>query len=129
MQKIVQLISSRKFWTSLVGIIVLLLPVFGIEEEIDSEAFIGVIMITISYVVGVAIDPGQYKPSLKKVLGLLQSHKFWGYLIGMVVNVLTILGVNTGIPEDKIIELMLLLSGLVVSKGIEDRVKLQFVSG
>ena len=77
------LLLSRKFWTAILILAVVVVSAFQAEFKLDAENGAGMIVIAVSYIIGVAVDPG---PGGWK--GVLQSRKFWAALLGFLIMVL-----------------------------------------
>lgn len=83
------LLISRKFWTLLIGLAVLVLAEFVPSFNLDQEALAGLFVVVASYMTGVAIDPG---PGGWK--GVVQSRKFWAAAVGLFLTLLNGFGVQ-----------------------------------
>lgn len=82
------LFTSRKFWTTVIMLLVVIISVFNPNFDLDVEHAAGLAVVFMSYVVGVSIDPG---PGGWK--GVLQSRKFWAAVLGFLVLVLDGFGI------------------------------------
>jgi len=74
------LLTSRKFWALLIGLLVMILAQFIPGFALDEETAIGFVIVVASYIVGVAVDPG---PGGWR--GVIQSRKFWAAAIGLLL--------------------------------------------
>lgn len=53
------LLTSRKFWALVVGLLVVLATHFVPNFHLDVEASVGFIVVLVGYMVGTAVDPGE----------------------------------------------------------------------
>lgn len=122
MNKLVDILISRKFWASLVALAFVFVAAYKPDFPVTEEQIIGLAMIIISYVAGTALDPGAPVTSLgKKLLALIQSKKFWTSVVGIVI-----LFISDKFPfgSELLVELITyLVSALVVGFGVADRIK------
>jgi len=60
MEKLKELLKSRKFWASLIGLVVMVWKLFdpNAPDEAALEPLIGVIVIIVGYVLGTALEDG-----------------------------------------------------------------------
>ena len=110
------ILSSRKFWALIIGLLVLfasfLLPSF----KLDEEAAIGLVVIVAAYILGVAIDPGA-----SGWRGVIKSRKFWGAMVGLVVVVLDGIGVKLpdAVPQDTLIYFLVVIGTYISGVALE----------
>jgi len=74
------LLTSRKFWSLAIALLILLVGVFYPAFQIDEEQTIGLVIIAAMYILGVAVDPG---PGGWR--GVLASRKFWAAAVGLLI--------------------------------------------
>lgn len=74
------LFTSRKFWSLLIALVVLFVGVFSPTFQLDEEQTVGLVIVVVSYMLGVAVDPG---PGGWR--GVLASRKFWAAGVGLVI--------------------------------------------
>ena len=72
------LLTSRKFWMALIALTALTISAFLPGFELDQERAAGLAVIVVSYIIGVAVDPG---PGGWR--GVIQSRKFGAALVGL----------------------------------------------
>ena len=106
--------KSRKFWAAIVGVIAVIAEAYG--NGLDQEALIGLIMIVVSYITAIAINPDV---AGDKIIDTFKSRRFWGALIGIFVILLKSFGIELPISQDNLVELSMLLSAFIVSTGLE----------
>lgn len=73
------ILTSRKFWGAVIALVVVIVAGFVPEFELDGEHAAGLAVVVVSYLIGVAVDPG---PGGWR--GVIQSRKFWSAAIGFV---------------------------------------------
>lgn len=56
--KLLQLMSSRKFWAALVGLILVIVKAFYPDFPVDEEQLTSVIYVLSAYILGVAVEDG-----------------------------------------------------------------------
>lgn len=74
------LLTSRKFWSLAIALLVLLVGVFYPAFQLDEEQTVGLVIVVATYMLGVAVDPG---PGGWR--GVLASRKFWAAAVGLVI--------------------------------------------
>ena len=80
------LVMSRKFWATILVLVVVVVSTVSsqfADFDMDADAAAGMIVIAVTYIIGVAVDPG---PGGWK--GVLQSRKFWAAVLGFLIMVL-----------------------------------------
>jgi len=75
-----ELLTSRKFWALVIGLLVLLVVQLYPAFQLDQEQTIGLVIVVASYILGVAVDPG---PGGWR--GVFASRKFWAAMVGLVL--------------------------------------------
>ena len=75
--------ASRKFWFTLLTLLVIIISAFVPDFQLDVEHVASLVVIVVSYLLGVAADPG---PGGWK--GVINSRKFWGAAVGVLVTFL-----------------------------------------
>jgi hypothetical protein len=111
------LLISRKFWTSMLLLVVVVVSVFIPGFNLDTEQAAGLLVIAVSYIIGVAVDPG---PGDWR--GVLQSRKFWAAVVGFTVMILDGFGILLPLeltPEQLItiaVTIGALISGVALQK-------------
>lgn len=111
------LLISRKFWTSMLLLVVVVVSVFIPGFNLDTEQAAGLLVIAVSYIIGVAVDPG---PGDWR--GVLQSRKFWAAIVGFTVMILDGFGILLPLeltPEQLItiaVTIGALISGVALQK-------------
>lgn len=110
------LLQSRKFWTLVVALVILLVGVYVSQvEAINQGAVVSLVIVLVSYILGVAVDPGT------GWRGVLQSRKFWAALIGLVVIILSAFDVVLPIPPDNLIAIAVIFGGYIAGVAVEDK--------
>jgi len=114
--------TSRKFWTLVIGLLVMFAAFFFPNFKLDEEAAIGLTVIVFSYILGVAIDPG---PGGWR--GVFKSRKFWAAAVGLVVVLLNGFGLTlpVEIPQEAIIYICVTLGTYVAGVALEGQRKRQ----
>jgi len=113
------LFTSRKFWMTVVALIVIIISTFIPSFSIDQERGAGLTVIVVSYVIGVAVDPG---PGGWR--GVFKSRKFWAAAIGLLVMFLDGFGVKLpfGISEDQLAEIAVVLGAYIAGVALEGKI-------
>ena len=113
-----ELFTSRRFWATVIVLIILVVGQFMPSFAIDQEAGAGLAVIVVSYVVGLSVDPG---PGGWR--GVLQSRKFWAAAIGLTLIFLTGFGVKLpfGLTEDILVEFAAMIGGYIGSVALQGK--------
>ncbi len=111
-----KLFTSREFWVTLFTLLVIILTQFIPTFKLPVEDLAGLLVIVITYLAGIAVDPG---PGGWK--GVIQSRKFWSALVGVVFIFLDAFGVKlpVDLTPELIVTIVLLASGLIVNFAIK----------
>lgn len=114
------ILTSRRFWVALFTIIVTFIVTRFPAFNLDPETATGFVIVAVTYLLGLAVDPGQFT---NKWSMLLQSRKFWAAVIGFAVLILNGFGVLVplGITSEQIIGFVTLLGGYIASVAFEKK--------
>lgn len=114
------LLTSRKFWALILGLIVVLVSAISPAFNIDVDQGAGFAIIIISYIIGVAVDPG---PGGWK--GVIQSRKFWAAVVGLVILFLDAFKIilPLGLTPDQLILIAVTIGGYIAGVAVEQPVK------
>lgn len=74
------LLLSRKFWAAIFLLVAVVISTFSAGFELDADQVAGLVVIIVTYIIGVAVDPG---PGGWR--GVVQSRKFWAAVVGLVL--------------------------------------------
>lgn len=116
------LLKSRKFWISLIGLAALVIgswyPQVQSALTAKSDALGGAISLLVVYMISLAVDPGA------GWRGLLKSRKFYGLLIGLIIMILDIFGIvlPVSLTPETVTGICALVGGYIASVAITDRV-------
>ena len=102
------LLTSREFWVSILGLILVIGGQFLPGFKMDVGAAASLLIVVMSYLYGITVDPG---PGGWK--GVIQSRKFYAALVGFVLVVLD--GFQIILPAGLTSEMLITLSVLVGS--------------
>jgi len=64
MTKIKQLVSSRKFWAALVGLVLVIIKAWQPDFPVDEEQLTTVIYLLVAYILGTGIEDGLSRTNL-----------------------------------------------------------------
>lgn len=110
------LFVSRKFWVTLLAVIVLLISTFIPGFDLDTESAAGFAVVIVAYLIGVAIDPG---PGGWR--GVIQSRKFWAAAIGFVIVWLDAFHVVLPfeLSTEQLISIAVVIGGYIAGVAVE----------
>ncbi|MBU2177490.1 MAG: hypothetical protein KJ556_20550 [Gammaproteobacteria bacterium] len=116
------LLQDKKFWAALVGLVMVVVSAVNPEFKLDEAALVAAIVMFISYVLSVGIDPGD--PSVGVLKGFLASRKFWLLLVGITVVLFDAFGVvlPEGITPDQLAGMLYMVGALIAGIGLNDSV-------
>ena len=112
------LLTSRKFWAAILTLVVVVVAAAVPGFELDSEAGAGMAVIAVSYIIGVAVDPG---PGGWR--GVIQSRKFYAALIGFIVMFLQGFGLSLpfGLTEAQLVEIAIVFGAYIAGVSLEGK--------
>lgn len=112
------LLTSRKFWAAVLALVVIAVGAFLPEFAIDEERGAGLAVIAVSYIIGVAVDPG---PGGWR--GVVKSRKFYAASIGLVVIFLDGFGVALplGLGEEQLVEIAVIIGAYIAGVSLEGK--------
>ena len=108
------LLISRKFWASVTALVVLIVGQFRPGFDLDQERAAALLVVMVSYLFGVAVDPGAGGWQ-----GVLRSRKFWAAAIGLLFVLASAFGIRLIFTEDQLVELAVLIAGYILSIAFE----------
>jgi len=110
------LFLSRKFWVTVFLLLVVIIGSVFPSFEMDADQAAGFAIIIVSYVIGVAVDPG---PGDWR--GVLQSRKFWAAVIGFLILVLDGFGLVLpfALTPDQLILIAVSIGGYIAGVALE----------
>ena len=56
--KLKKLLSSRKFWASLIGLVLVIVKAFRPDFPLSAEQLTGVVYVLVAYIMGTALEDG-----------------------------------------------------------------------
>lgn len=111
------LLTSRKFWITLIALVVIVLGQFFPGFDLDQEQAAGLAVIVVSYLLGVTYDPG---PGGWK--GVILSRKFWAAAIGLLL--ITLDAFHIVLPfqltTDQLVSMVLVICGYIAGVAFEE---------
>ncbi len=110
------LFTSRKFWVALLALGVVILSAFFPSFELNTEDAAGFAIIAVSYLIGVAVDPGG-----GGWRGWLKSRKFWAAVVGFFLvwmNAFQI-GLPFDLQPDQLISVAVVIGGYIAGVALE----------
>jgi len=112
------LLTSRKFWAAILTLVVVVVAAAVPGFELDSEAGAGLAVIAVSYIIGVAVDPG---PGGWR--GVIQSRKFYAAVIGLAVMFLQGFGIGLpfGLSEAQLVEIAVVIGAYIGGVALEGK--------
>jgi uncharacterized membrane protein len=114
MSGVISLFQSRKFWAALFGVVVVVLNQYG--KFFDPEQAVGLTIIVVSFVMGIAINPQYAVSKWKELLG---SRQFWAALVGLVVLFADAFGVKLPLSPENFVEIMLVVGSFIVANALQ----------
>ena len=118
MKKYVSVLTSRKFWAVIVALSLLLISAVRPDVELSQDEVTSTAMLVVSYVVGTLIE-NETASGWQKIKVLLKSRKFWALSLGLCLIYLRAFGVDIPIPEEYLVEIMIVISTFIVGTGAE----------
>lgn len=76
------LFSSRKFWVTFFALVIIVIASFVPGFDFDVETAAGFTLVIVSFVIGLAVDPGS---PIQKWKHLFETRKFWAAVVGIFV--------------------------------------------
>ncbi|MBG0785565.1 MAG: hypothetical protein H0S79_10730 [Anaerolineaceae bacterium] len=58
MEKVKQLLGSRKFWAALIGLVLVMVKVWRPDFPLDEEQLVSVVYVLVAYILGTGIEDG-----------------------------------------------------------------------
>ncbi len=58
MEKLNQLLGSRKFWAAVIGLVLVVIKAFDPEFPLAEEQLVSVIYVLVAYILGTALEDG-----------------------------------------------------------------------
>jgi hypothetical protein len=58
MEKVKQLLGSRKFWAALIGLVLVMVKVWRPDFPMDEEQLVSVVYVLVAYILGTGIEDG-----------------------------------------------------------------------
>lgn len=110
------LLISRKFWAAVLMVIVVILNAAIPSFELDTEHVAGLAVVIVSYLVGVAVDPG---PGDWR--GVIKSRKFWAAAVGFVILFLDGFGIGLplGLNAEQLVLIAVTIGGYIAGVALE----------
>jgi len=110
------LLTSRKFWAAVLMVIVVVLSAMVPSFEMDTEHAAGLAVVVVSYLVGVAVDPG---PGDWR--GVIKSRKFWAATVGFVILFLDGFGIGLpmGLSAEQLVLIAVTIGGYIAGVALE----------
>jgi len=110
------LFTSRKFWATLITLLVILVATISPGFDLDPDQAAGFTIIIASYVIGVAVDPG---PGGWR--GVVRSRKFWAAAIGLAILLLDAfhIGIPFGLTPEILISISVTIGAYIAGVAIE----------
>jgi|GEM_PF-5112222 len=102
--------TSRRFWVSVFTLLMMLILPHLPGFHLDMINAAGFLVIVISYLIGITVDPGPGGWA-----GVLQSRKFWSAVIGFTFLILNGFGVFlvAGIGQDQVLVIVVTIAGYI----------------
>jgi hypothetical protein len=112
-----KVLNDKKFWAAIVALLVVLSSQFIPNFTLDEGGFVGLVIIVIGYMTGVALDANS-APGWRGIIG---SRKFWGAMVGLVFMLVRAFNVQLGesVTPELMIGVCTALSGYIIMAGVE----------
>ena len=116
------LLQDKKFWVALVGFVMVIVTAVFPEFKLDEPALVAAIVMFVTYVLSVGVDPGD--PSVGVLKGFVASRKFWLLVVGIAVVLFEAFGVvlPEGLTPDQVAGLLYMVGALIGGIGLNDSV-------
>lgn len=110
------LLTSRRFWTLVLALVVLIVQAALPSFQLDTEAAAALVIVVVSYILGVSVDPGE-----GGWRGVLRSRKFWAALVGFIVIVLEGFGIALpfALSPEQLVMMAAALGGYIAGIALE----------
>lgn len=113
------LLTSRKFWAAVITLVVVIVSSVSAEHadlEMDADSAAGLVVIAVSYIIGVAVDPG---PGGWR--GIVQSRKFWAAVVGFLIMTLDAfhLVLPFALSTEQLVTIALTIGGYIAGVAFE----------
>lgn len=112
----IDILTSRKFIAAFVGILAVVAE--GLGRSFNTEELIGLLVVVVSYIIAVAVNPGIDGGKLAETL---KSRRFWAAVVGILVMGVGVVGLKLPLSPDNMIEIAVVLGGYIVSVGVEQK--------
>ncbi|NMC84304.1 MAG: hypothetical protein GYA58_03360 [Anaerolineaceae bacterium] len=112
------MLTSRKFWASALGFVILLLDAFHVlPNPLNVASLSGFVVVIVAYVVALSYDPGN------GWRGLLVSRKFYVAVVGVLITILDAFGLSLpdGITSESVISFAVLIGGTIAAIGLDKK--------
>ena len=124
--KFVELMKSRKFWATVIALVFVVILAIDPNFPLEEEQVVSVVALLASYVIGVGIEGGwkDLGDVPGKLVGLLQSRKFWAALVGFAMTIATSIFPDFPLTSDQLLPIVYSLVAFITGTAIEDRMKM-----
>lgn len=110
------LFTSRKFWVTLVALVVIIVQAFLPNFTINQDLLVDGMVVLAAYIVSLSIDPGM---TGDKVASMLSSRRFWLAVISIIVLGVQVVNPAFQINQEQLTAYLLIVVPAIVGLAID----------
>lgn len=114
---ILSLLKSRKFILAVFGVLVLILNQYNVQ--FDPEKAISFTVLTVSFIIGIAIDPSYATSKWREFVG---KREFWLWLVAEFTLFTESFGVKLPVSSEFLVEMAVLIGSFIIASSVQKRI-------